>query len=34
MDENNKLIRFARKTGEEIVSWVTHQDWRINTRTR
>jgi hypothetical protein len=25
MDENNKLIRFARKTGEEIV-WVTSQD--------
>ena len=25
MDENNKLVRFARKTGEEIV-WVTHQD--------
>jgi hypothetical protein len=25
MDENNKLVRFSRKTGEEIV-WVTHQD--------
>jgi hypothetical protein len=25
MDENNKLVRFARKTGEEIV-WFTHQD--------
>jgi hypothetical protein len=25
MDENNKLVRFARKTGEEIV-WVTYQD--------
>jgi hypothetical protein len=25
MDENNNLIRFARKTGEEIV-WVTSQD--------
>jgi hypothetical protein len=26
MDENNKLVRFARKTGEEIASWVIHQD--------
>jgi hypothetical protein len=25
MNENNKLVRFARKTGEEIV-WVTHLD--------
>jgi hypothetical protein len=25
MDENNKHVRFARKTGEEIV-WATNQD--------
>jgi hypothetical protein len=25
MDENNKHVRFARKTGEEII-WATNQD--------
>lgn len=26
LNDNNKLVRFAKKTGEEINSWVIHQD--------
>jgi len=26
LGENGKLVRFAKKSGEEIVLWVTHQD--------
>ena len=32
VSENGKLVRFAKKTGEEINSWATHLDFKKNTR--